>query len=207
MLTSLTHRLRQHQPFMITQSMPEAAVLMAITTGDEPALVLTRRASHMSTHQGQVAFPGGKRDPEDPDLLYTALREAEEEIALPPDQVDVIGPLSDVVSLHGIKVRPWVGLIPEGLPLKANEAELDAIFTMPLAYLQHDPRAWTDVIPVADKFWYVPAYCYAHYELWGLSAMMVVELLRVGFDLPISLHQPPPAGSRLRQRPVRQSFE
>lgn len=86
---------------------------MPITRSDEPELVLTLRASGLSTHGGEVAFPGGRRDPEDPDLIFTALREAEEEIGLPPGLVEVIGPLSPLISLHGIRVTPYVGVIPD----------------------------------------------------------------------------------------------
>lgn len=65
------------------QAVPEAAVLLPITRSEAPELVLTLRAKGLSTHGGEVAFPGGRRDPEDPDLVFTALREAEEEIGLP----------------------------------------------------------------------------------------------------------------------------
>ncbi len=93
MLDELLHRMRGYSP----QSMqtdtryPEAAVLVPITRSDEPEVVLTLRASGLSTHGGEVAFPGGRRDPEDPDLVRTALREAEEEIGLPPGLVEIVG--------------------------------------------------------------------------------------------------------------------
>lgn len=94
MLDELLHRVSNHTPhdLQADQRFPEAAVLVPITRSDEPELVLTLRASGLSTHGGEVAFPGGRRDPEDPDLIFTALREAEEEIGLPPGLVEVIGP-------------------------------------------------------------------------------------------------------------------
>ncbi len=104
---------------------------MPITRSDEPELVLTLRASGLSTHGGEVAFPGGRRDPEDPDLVFTALREAEEEIGLPPGLVEVIGPLSPLISLHGIKVTPYVGVIPDFVEYRANDAEIAAVFSVP----------------------------------------------------------------------------
>jgi 8-oxo-dGTP pyrophosphatase MutT (NUDIX family) len=115
MLDELLRRVSNHTPRTLEtdRRFPEAAVLVPITRSDEPELVLTLRASGLSTHGGEVAFPGGRRDPEDPDLIFTALREAEEEIGLPPGLVEVIGPLSPLISLHGIKVTPYVGLIPD----------------------------------------------------------------------------------------------
>src|SRR3990167_8573388 len=85
---------------------PEAAGLVPIARSDEPEVVLTLRASGLSPHGGEVAFPGGRRDPEDADLIRTALREAQEEIGLAPGLVEVVGPLSTLVSRHGIQVTP-----------------------------------------------------------------------------------------------------
>ena len=89
MLDELLRRVSNHTPHTLETDgrFPEAAVLVPITRSDEPELILTLRASGLSTHGGEVAFPGGRRDPEDPDLIFTALREAEEEIGLPPGLV------------------------------------------------------------------------------------------------------------------------
>ena len=96
MQDDLLQRVRDYRPrtMVADQGFPEAAVLVPITRSDDPEVVLTLRASGLSTHGGEVAFPGGRRDPEDSDLVATALREAEEEIGLPPGLVEVIGPLS-----------------------------------------------------------------------------------------------------------------
>ncbi len=112
MLEKLRERLQAHRPSRLTLRLAEAAVLMPIVDRPEPTLLFTRRAAHLNTHSGQVAFPGGKREAQDPDLLTTALRESEEEIALPPHHVQLLGRLSEVVSLHGLRVTPYVGLIP-----------------------------------------------------------------------------------------------
>src|SRR5690606_26662707 len=115
MQDELLQRIRGYSPqlLMTSGNFPEAAVLMPITRNDDPELVLTLRASGLSTHGGEVAFPGGRRDPEDRDLIDTALREAHEEVGLPPGLVEVVGPLSTLVSRHGIKVTAYVGLVPD----------------------------------------------------------------------------------------------
>ncbi|MDN6180068.1 MAG: CoA pyrophosphatase [Halomonas subglaciescola] len=200
MLDTLHERLQAHHPHTLTHlGLSQAAVLLPIVNRATPTLLFTRRAQHMTTHRGQVAFPGGKREPADRDLYTTALREAEEEIALAPSQVQALGQLSDVVSLHGLQVTPWVGMIPADLPLKAELSELDAIFEVPLAYFLDDRRTHTDVINANGKTWYVPSYRVDDYVIWGLSAMILVELLAEGFGMDIDLARRPPG--ILRQHP------
>jgi 8-oxo-dGTP pyrophosphatase MutT (NUDIX family) len=192
MLENLRERLQAHQPRRVALKLPQAAVLMPIVDRPEPTLLFTRRADHLNTHGGQVAFPGGKREENDPDLLATALRESEEEIALPPYRVELLGRLSEVVSLHGLRVTPYVGLIPADLPLTPDPSELDAIFEVPLRLFLEDRRHHTDVIPMDGRPLYVPNYHVAGQVIWGLSAMMLVELLAEGFGRPLSLEREPP---------------
>ncbi|SDH60895.1 CoA pyrophosphatase [Pseudomonas panipatensis] len=198
MLDELRQRIAAHIPENLKsdQSLPEAAVLLPITRSEE--LVLTLRASGLSTHSGEVAFPGGRRDPGDVDLIHTALREAEEEIALPPSLVDVVGPLSTLVSRHGIQVTPFVGFVPDFVEYKPNDGEIAAVFNVPLAFFRDDPREMTHRIDYFGRSWYVPSYRFGEYKIWGLSAIMVVELVNLLFDARIDLHQPPPRFVTLR---------
>ncbi|WP_192035024.1 CoA pyrophosphatase [Halomonas sp. YLGW01] len=230
MLEKLRDRLQAHVPQRLTLKLPRAAVLLPIVDRPEPTLLFTRRADHLKQHGGQVAFPGGKWEQGDDDLLDTALREAEEEIALPPERVQLLGRLSDVISLHGIRVTPYVGLIPADLPLVPELGELDAIFEVPLSHFLDDKRTHTDVIRVDGRDYYVPSYRVPgdrmpgdhdsgeslnalmadgearrprddDHVIWGLSAMMLVDLLAEGFAMPISLFERPPG--KLCYRPER----
>ena len=193
MLDELVRRISSHTPGTLENEgrFPEAAVLLPITRSDEPELVLTLRASGLSTHGGEVAFPGGRRDPEDPDLVFTALREAEEEIGLPPGLVEVVGPLSPLISKHGIKVTPYVGVIPDFVEYRPNDGEIAAVFSAPLAFFREDAREHTHRIDYQGRSWYVPSYRFGEYKIWGLTAIMIVELMNVLFDSNISLHHPP----------------
>lgn len=202
MLEKLHERLQAHTPRQLSPALRQAAVLIPIVERREPTLLLTRRAAHLKQHGGQVAFPGGKRDPDDPDLLTTALREAQEEIALPPQRVRLLGQLSDVISLHGLRVTPFVGVIAPDLPLRPEPGELDRLFEVPLSFFLDDQRSHTDVIVSDGRTLYVPSYTADEQVIWGLSAMMLVELLAIGFECPISLDHAPP-GSRLNYRPER----
>jgi 8-oxo-dGTP pyrophosphatase MutT (NUDIX family) len=194
MLDELLLRMRGYspQPLMIDERYPQAAVLVPITRTDEPEVVLTLRASGLSTHGGEVAFPGGRRDPEDVDLVATALREAEEEIGLPPGLVEVIGPLTTLVSRHGISVTPYVGVVPDFVEYKPNDGEIAAVFAVPLAFFRDDPRETTHRIDYLGRSWYVPSYRYGEYKIWGLTAIMLVELVNLVFDdVHIDMSLPP----------------
>lgn len=200
MLDDLLRRVQSYapHPLVLDTALPQAAVLVPITRNAEPELILTLRASGLSTHGGEVAFPGGRRDPEDPDLIHTALREAEEEIGLPAGLVEVLGPLSTLVSRHGIQVTPYVGFVPDYVEYRANDGEIDSVFSVPLAFFREDPREMTHRIDYLGKSWYVPSYRYGDYKIWGLTAIMVVELVNLIYDAGIELHQPPATFTHLR---------
>lgn len=113
----------------------QAAVLVPITDRSEPGVILTRRPAWLRSHAGQVAFPGGKVDPEDENAIMAALREAEEEIALPRRHVDILGPADDYYSGSGYQITPVIGVVPPDLPLVPNPDEVEEWFEVPLAIL------------------------------------------------------------------------
>ncbi|TDV62436.1 CoA pyrophosphatase [Pseudomonas sp. LP_7_YM] len=203
MLDELLRRISSHTPGTLEtdKRFPEAAVLVPITRSAEPELILTLRASGLSTHGGEVAFPGGRRDPEDPDLVFTALREAEEEIGLPPGLVEIVGPLSPQMSKHGLRVTPYVGVVPDFVEYTANDGEIAAVFSVPLEFFRQDVREHTHRIDYQGRSWYVPSYRFGEFRIWGLTAIMIVELMNVLFDSNISLHHPPEHSSILRLKP------
>jgi len=191
MINQLRRRLAIYKPRLISVRRPQASVLIALTNEPDPHVILTRRSARLSTHSGEVAFPGGKQDDTDPDLLFTALREAEEEIGLPPDKVEVLAQLGQVVSKHDIVVTPWVGLIDPDVQLRANLDELDEIFRVPLSFFLRDTRHHTDKVLFKGKTRYVPAYHYGGHIIWGLTAFMLVELLNIGLDADIPMKPRP----------------
>ena len=113
-----------------------AAVLIALIRRPEGLTVLyTERSPDLRAHSGQVAFPGGKRDPEDADATATALREAQEEVGLDPALVEVLGSLPPYVTTTGFVVTPVVGLVPAEAHYQPNPYEVADLFEVPLAFL------------------------------------------------------------------------
>lgn len=189
MLEQLEYRLKQHTPWRIgtqLKARAEAGVICLLTDEADPAVILTQRGGSLSTHAGEVAFPGGKRDPEDVDLLATALREAEEEVGVRADQVRLLGELSQIFSLHKLAVTPFVGVVSPDVELTGNPGEIAAIFKAPLSFLMDLDNARMDKFALVDgRTRYVPSWQYQNYEIWGLTAWALAELLNVGLDAGI----------------------
>lgn len=160
-----------------------AAVLVAITERSEPGLILTQRSSSLRKHAGQVAFPGGRVDDSDPDEIAGALREAREEIGLPPDRVQVIGTSDHYHTFTGFDIVPVLGVIPPDLPLVPQESEVADWFEVPLAYAL-DPA---NRIRRSMQFQGVERHYYEilweNRRIWGVTAAILANLShRLGYD-------------------------
>ncbi|GGC55775.1 NUDIX hydrolase [Marinobacter halophilus] len=188
----LTKRLSNYAPRQLALDYPEAGILVPVTDNQrDPEMIFTLRSANMKTHRGQVAYPGGKRDPTDTSLAATALRETHEEIGIPPDQVKIIAPLSQVMSLHRILVTPYVGVVPGDHPLQLNPAEIESVFRVPISFFLEDRRERTDILSFLDSTLYVPCYRWDRYQIWGLSAVVLVDFLNAVYDAEIDILEPP----------------
>ncbi|HMY01496.1 MAG TPA: CoA pyrophosphatase [Agitococcus sp.] len=188
----MLQQLLQRLPNDSAQHKADAAVLMAMTREDIPRLILTQRAAHLKSHAGEVAFPGGKRDKTDSSLIYTALREAQEEIALNPQDVEVVGELGIFTSRVGIKVKPIIGLLDDIPHLTPSPDEIDSIFTVPLeVFLQQKPN-YQHKIKYMGLSIPVPSFNHEGYVIWGLTGFMIVEFMRQVYDADIDWRWPNP---------------
>ena len=190
----IAQKLAQHRPRLLTAELQTpAAVLLAITDDkNNPQVILTRRAKHMPTHKGQVAFPGGKAEHDDADLIATALREACEEVALQPDSVKVVGQMGQVLSRQGFLVTPVVGVVPASVvsQLVPNLGELDRIFTVPLSFFI-DTNPVMDALPIVAGVKQVPSFYYDEYRIWGMTAFILAEFVNLVYDARIDLYGHP----------------
>ncbi|MDF3827489.1 MULTISPECIES: CoA pyrophosphatase [unclassified Pseudocitrobacter] len=174
-------QLLRPQARRMTVNQRQAAVLVPIVRRPEPGLLLTQRSAKLRKHPGQVAFPGGAVDSTDASLIAAALREAQEEVAIPPESVEIIGMLPPVDSVTGFQVTPVVGVIPPNLHYHASVDEVSSVFEMPLAEALRLGRYHPLDIHRRGDSHRVWLSWYQHYFVWGMTAGIIRELaLQVG---------------------------
>lgn len=160
---------------------PCAVLVPFLLGGEAPGVLLTKRTAHLNRHGGQVAFPGGRIDPGDAGPEAAALREAAEEIALDPDDVEVVGCLGDYVTGTGYLITPVIGLLSagtdfRGLDLVPSPDEVEAVFALDLSVLL-DPaapqRRRANFRGRWREFWVWP---HPDHYIWGATAAILVHL-------------------------------
>ena len=171
-------------PELLSGDSREAAVLVPfVRVEDAWHIVYIRRTQYEGDrHSGQVAFAGGKRDPQDADLAATALREAEEEIGVAGNDVNLLGSISHHHTISEFQVTPFIAEIPWPYPLKLDEVEVARVFTLPLAWLagRSNYRTEERLHPDSSRPWPVVYYDYFDGELlWGATARMTLSLIEV----------------------------
>ena len=163
---------------MMRRGMRPAAVLAPVLRrGDAMSLLLTVRAPDMRSHGGQIAFPGGAKDAADITAVDTALREAQEEVGIDPQRVEVLGYLDDYPTISNFMVTPVVGLIDGELDLCPQAAEVAEVFEVPLN-VALDPANFARktierggaALPIMELMW-------QHYRIWGATAGMLWDLV------------------------------
>lgn len=154
-----------------------ASVLVPLMMRDEgPMVLLTRRASHLKKHAGQISFPGGKYESSDDSIVHTALRESEEEIGLDPAAVEIAGALNIYITVTGYAVTPIVGFVAPTDKFILDEGEVAEIFEVPLDFLMNaeNHQKHGGFLDGVERFWY--AMPYGDYYIWGATAGMIKDL-------------------------------
>lgn len=156
----------------------DAAVIIIISgdPGNEYVL-LTERAKGLREHAGEVAFPGGKQEPQDADLYQTALRECYEEVGVSSTLLSKHAELAPHYTRQGTMVTPFVAKALDKPSLDLNPGEIASAFWVPLSLFRNDERACTHVFKVNKQEYWAPVYHYERYEIWGLTARVLVSFL------------------------------
>lgn len=199
--TQCYERLRRHwaPPNGSLPALPKAAVLVALGDGagydddqetTRPLVLLTVRSPHLALHPGEVAFAGGKAEPGDGDSpVATALREAEEEIGLASEQVEVLTVLDPIVSRLGLLVYPVVAVLSPTFRPVASEAEVSETFWAPLAlFLRSDQHRatsqWIQSEGDGQDWWIQHEFHHRGRRIWGLTANILIQVASIAFARP-----------------------
>jgi 8-oxo-dGTP pyrophosphatase MutT (NUDIX family) len=160
-------------PEILAQAKPAAVLIPLLARPEGVTMLLTRRASTLRQHSGQIAFPGGKIDEEDDGPLAAALREAEEEIGLSRQNVTPLGFLGPYFSTTGFRITPVVALMDADAPLSLNHGEVEAVFETPFSFLmdsanhQTHEREWKGQM---RRYFAMP---HGDHYIWGVTAGII----------------------------------
>lgn len=165
---------------MIDPGVTKASAVLAplFWRGGRLHLLFTKRSEHVTTHKGQISFPGGRREPDDASLEATALRETHEEIGLPSASITVIGPLNDLTTLGGVCITPYLGLIPDGFAYVTDPREVAGILEIPVATFLDPARLTTQTHTLEPGVTRTVYFFDVGGEVvWGATARIVKEWL------------------------------
>ncbi|MGN6184221.1 MAG: CoA pyrophosphatase [Thermoanaerobaculia bacterium] len=140
------------------------------------SLLYTRRSENLASHSGQIAFPGGSVENDEP-LEAAAIRETEEEVGIPAQSVELIGRLDDLITHSGFLVAPFVGVIHEPVAYVMQESEVVEVFEVPIEALLDVRNPEVRYVPFRNRRFPAYFYKYEAYEIWGLTGRMTKALL------------------------------
>ncbi len=164
-----------HARWQPEQLRPASVLVPVVTRDGDLTVLLTRRTAHLNDHAGQISFPGGRAEPSDPDAAATALREMEEETGVAADRVEVLGSLSQYVTVTGYRVTPVVGLIRAPFELRPDPFEVAEVFEVPLSFLLDPANHQQNLVVFEGRQRHYYAMPYGRYYIWGATAGMLMN--------------------------------
>jgi 8-oxo-dGTP pyrophosphatase MutT (NUDIX family) len=157
---------------------PAAVLVPIVDRAAGLTVIFTQRTSQLKAHSGQVSFPGGRAEPSDPTPEFTALREAQEEIGLPMERVEVLARLPDYLTRTGFRVTPVIGLLTPPFELVPDPREVEEVFEVPLAYLLDPANHGRETRELQGRTVGYYVVRYGSRTIWGATAGMLVNLYR-----------------------------
>ncbi len=145
----------------------------------QSSILLTQRATTLASHRSEVAFPGGKWEDEDVSLEATALRETFEEVGVEASQLAFQRRLNMTKTRKGVPVQPYVYRALGALEVALDPVEVEAAFWLPISVIEADQRVRTDVFELNGQQYWSPAYRYQGFNIWGITARVLVNYLAV----------------------------
>jgi 8-oxo-dGTP pyrophosphatase MutT (NUDIX family) len=173
LLQQIRHFLADYRPQRLShdEATPAGVLLLLYEKAGEPYVVLTRRTEDVEHHKGETSFPGGAFDPDDGDMLTTALRETEEEIGVRAEDVEVMGQLDDIVTITGFLVSPFVGVLRRWpYSFAVNAEEVAELVEVPLRHLMDERNLERGEQRFGDRWWPILSYNYGDHRIWGATA-------------------------------------
>ena len=164
---------------------PAAVLLTLFRVEDDYCVVLQKRSQEVEHHKGEISFPGGMVDPGDESLLHTALREAHEEMGIVPDDVDVIGRLDDTPTITGFMISTFVGVVQSPYNFVPSSIEVAEVLTVPLSHLREPGACRVETHLEGDSFRTMPVFVHDGHVIFGATARILDQFLRVTADLPV----------------------
>ena len=164
---------------------PAAVLLLVVNHPTDPTVIFTQRTAHLADHAGQISFPGGRCDEGDCDSEDTALREAEEEIGVTRDRVEILGRLPEYHTSTGYRVTPVVGWAEPPLTYRPDPHEVADVFEVPLSFLLDSGNHRYESAFFKGrmrKYWAMP---YGERFIWGATAGMLVTFHRILIPKPV----------------------
>ena len=168
-------------------SMRPAAVLLPLYRSDgDLCVILQKRSERVEHHKGEISFPGGMVDPDDENLLATALREAHEEMGISPEDVETLGRLDDTPTITDFMISTYVGAIPSPYVFTPSEIEVAEVLRVPISRLR-DPASRRDEAHLrGDKFSKMPVFVYEGHVIFGATARILDQFIALTADARLS---------------------
>ena len=171
-----SRRLVEHFP---RNPVPAAVLVPLVDRPEGLSVLLTQRASQLARHAAQIAFPGGRLEPDDPDIASAALREAQEEIGLDPGRVRVFGYLPDHVVISGFRVTPVLGIVAPPFSLELNPAEVAGVFEVPVNHVLDSANHQARMRRVGNEELLLYDIPWQGQNIWGATAGMLLTFVHM----------------------------